>query len=124
MRCGRSGRCSRKSRSSRFAWARRLPMAEKLLTDRALRAAVAQDKEFLLADGGSLYARVRRTAEGEAALTWQYFFKWHGKTDRLSIGPYPEVSLQEARRRRDVARAGLKADPPQHPVLQARTRAP
>ena len=62
-------------------------MAEKLLTDRALRAAKARDKEYLIADGGSLYARVRGTAAGKASLTWQFFFKWDGKTERLSIGP-------------------------------------
>lgn len=97
-------------------------MAEKLLTDRALRAARARDKEYLLTDGGSLYARVRRTSSGEASLTWQFFFKWQGKTERLSIGPYPEVSLAEARRRRDAARVQLRADPPEHPVLEARRR--
>lgn len=98
-------------------------MAEKLLTDRQLRAAQPTAKEYLLKDGGSLYARVRPAADGSAAITWQYFFKWHGKTERLSIGPYPEVSLLEARRRRDQARTLLKADPPQHPVLAARERA-
>jgi integrase len=100
-------------------------MAEKLLTDRALRQAKppTDKSETLLADGGSLYARVRATAAGEASITWQYFFKWHGRTERLSIGPYPEVTLLEARRRRDEARAGLKSDPPRHPVHEARARA-
>lgn len=97
-------------------------MAEKLLTDKELRSAKAGDKEYLLADGGSLYARVRRAVDGSATLTWQYFFKWEGKTERLSIGPYPAVSLLSARQRRDEARAQLKSDPPQHPVLAARQR--
>lgn len=100
-------------------------MAEKLLTDRALRTARAPEpgKEILLADGGSLYARVRPTSSGAAGISWQFFFKWNGKTERLSIGTYPEVSLVEARRRRDQARELLHADPPQHPVHAARARA-
>ena len=97
-------------------------MAEKLLTDRALRAAAPREKEYLLADGGSLYARVRATREGAATLTWQFFFKWQGKTERLSIGPYPAVSLAAARARRDAAREILKSDPPRHPVHEARAR--
>lgn len=79
--------------------------------------------EFLMCDGGSLYARVRATSSGEASINWQYFFKWQGKTERLSIGPYPAVSLAEARKRRDAARALLTQDPPLHPVLEARRRA-
>lgn len=101
-------------------------MAEKLLTDTQLRQAHAPaqgKREYLLADGGSLYGRVRGTSTGEATITWQYFFKWNGKTERLSIGPYPAVTLQDARRRRDEARSGLKADPPRHPVHEARARA-
>lgn len=97
-------------------------VAEKLLTDKKLRAAEAREREYLLKDGGSLYARVRATSSGEASITWQFFFKWNGKTERLSIGPYPEVSLAQARRRRDEARVQLRMDPPEHPVLEARRR--
>ena len=98
-------------------------MAEKLLTDRQLKSARAREREYLLRDGGSLYARVRRAADGSASISWQYVFKWQGRAERLSIGTYPEVSLQSARRRRDEARALLHADPPAHPVLEARRRA-
>lgn len=98
-------------------------MAEKLLTDLELRRATPRPREYLLGDGGSLYARVRATRAGTAAITWQFFFKWERETERLSIGPYPEVTLQEARRRRDEARELLKCDPPRHPVIEARARA-
>jgi integrase len=95
-------------------------VAEKLLSDKQLRTVKAGDRELVLKDGGSLYARVRRMAAGDASITWQFYFKWDGKTERMSLGPYPEVSLLEARRRRDAARVQLKADPPEHPVLRAR----
>lgn len=98
-------------------------MAEKLLTDRQLKSTKPGRKEYLLKDGGSLYARVRATSSGEASINWQYFFKWAGKLERLSIGPYPAVSLADARKRRDAARELLAKDPPQHPVLEARRRA-
>jgi integrase len=97
-------------------------MAKELLTDKQLRAARARAKEFLLVDGASLYARVRKTRDGGTSITWQFYFKWGGKTERLSIGPYPEVSLASARRRADEARQQLAADPPEHPVLAKRER--
>lgn len=98
-------------------------MAEKLLSDRQLRSARPKAKEYLLADGGSLYARVRAMSSGAAAIAWQYYFKWQGKTERMSLGAHPAVSLAEARRRRDEARALLKAEPPVHPVIEQKRRA-
>jgi len=97
-------------------------MAEKLLSDKQLRTVKPREKEFLLADGGSLFARVRRTASGEASIAWQFFFKWEGRTERVSIGPFPAVTLKEARQRRDAAREELAADPPRHPAMEARKR--
>lgn len=98
-------------------------MPEKLLSERQVRTAKPAAREYLLSDGGSLAARVRATRAGEASISWFFWFKWQGRTERMALGTYPEVGLAEARRRRDAARAMLKAQPPQHPVLETRRRA-
>lgn len=97
-------------------------MPNNLLTDRKVRAARPRDKQYHLRDGGSLYACVSAAQGGSTSISWQYFFKWQGKTERASLGVFPEVSLAEARRRRDAAKAELAADPPRHPVFETRRR--
>lgn len=55
-------------------------------------------------DGGGLYLRVK---QGEAG-SWRLKYRFGGKECLLSFGTYPEVSLAEARRRRDEARALMR----------------
>ncbi|MEI6213376.1 MAG: integrase arm-type DNA-binding domain-containing protein [Desulfuromonadales bacterium] len=52
-------------------------------------------------DGGGLYLLV--TPSG--GKLWRFKYRFAGKPKLLSFGSYPEVSLQEARRRRDEARS-------------------
>ena len=67
---------------------------------RALSADVAPKKK---ADGKGLYIEVSPTG----AKLWRLKYRIAGKEKRLALGAYPEVSLAEARRRRDVARADI-----------------
>jgi len=92
-----------------------------LLTDRKIRAAKPRAKPYYLSDGGSLFCRVRE-AQGGASKVFQFFFKWNGKTERMSLGVFDGVSLAEARQRRDAAKKELAADPPRNPVLETRQR--
>ena len=55
-------------------------------------------------DGLGLYLEV--TAEGGRYWRWKYRFA--GKEKRLALGVFPEVSIAEARKRRDAARAQLR----------------
>lgn len=92
-----------------------------ILTDRKVRAARAREKPYYMRDGASLYGRVS-AAQGGTSISWQFFFKWQGKTERMSLGTYPDVSLAEARRRRDAAKVELAGEPPRHPILETRRR--
>ncbi len=64
------------------------------LNDSLIKAAPQGDKEYILADGDGLYLRVRPTGK-----IWFFRYKLFGKAAKLSLGPYPAVSLAAARRR-------------------------
>ncbi len=57
-------------------------------------------KAYKLADGGGLYLEVMPTG----ARYWRCKYRFMGKEKRLAFGVYPEVSLAEARERRESAR--------------------
>ena len=42
---------------------------------------------------------------------WRFKYRWQGKERELSLGGYPNVSLKEARERRDEARKTLGCGP-------------
>jgi integrase len=71
------------------------------LTDISVRKAKARAKEYKLADGGGLYLLV--TPSG--GRLWRLKYRLHGLEKKLSFGPYPELSLGDARKLRDAARA-------------------
>lgn len=73
------------------------------LTDAAIRNAKPAAKAQRLFDGGGLYLEVA-PAGGK---WWRFKYRFGGKEKRLSLGVYPDVSLKEARERRDEARKQL-----------------
>lgn len=66
----------------------------------ALKAAIASSKARKLSDGGGLVFDARPTGSG----WWRWRFWREGREGMLSLGTYPEVSLKEARERRDMER--------------------
>jgi integrase len=70
------------------------------LTDAAIRTAKPGLKNRKLADAGGLYILV--TPKG--GRWWRLDYRRHGKRKTISMGTYPEVSLKDARERRDEAR--------------------
>ena len=75
------------------------------LTDAAVRAAKAEDKNRKLSDGGGLHLFV--TPKG--GRLWRLNYRYGGKQKTLSFGPYPAVSLADARQRREEAKRQLAA---------------
>lgn len=73
------------------------------LTDAAIRNAKPAAKPVRLFDGGGLYLEVA-PAGGK---WWRLKYRFGGKEKRISFGVYPEVSLKDAREKRDVARKQL-----------------
>ncbi|MFZ6744981.1 tyrosine-type recombinase/integrase [Undibacterium sp. JH2W] len=71
------------------------------LTDTKIRNAKPKEKTYTLADGGGMYLEIAPTG----SKIWRMSYKQtSGKTNRLSFGAYPLVSLLEAREKRSAAR--------------------
>lgn len=75
-----------------------------MLTDTAIRAAKPQAKLRKLSDSGGLQLWI----DPRGYRLWRFAYRFLGKQKVLALGPYPEASLAEARRRRDAARSLLK----------------
>ncbi|WP_462430089.1 Arm DNA-binding domain-containing protein [Bilophila wadsworthia] len=69
--------------------------------DTKLRALKPSGKVQKLLDCDGLYIHVS-PAGGKL---WRLFYRFDGNQKTLALGKYPEVSLAEARKRRDEARA-------------------
>ena len=70
------------------------------LTDKTIRSAKPGDRDYKLADSAGLYLFVT-TAGGKL---WRMKYRSNGIERKLSFGPYPAVSLADARKARDAAR--------------------
>jgi integrase len=70
------------------------------LTDTAVRNAKPKEKPYKLGDSGGLYVIVRPNG----SKLWRYKYRLGGKANSRGLGKYPDVSLKEARRRRDECR--------------------
>ncbi|WP_250481418.1 integrase arm-type DNA-binding domain-containing protein [Caballeronia sp. NCTM5] len=70
------------------------------LTDVGVRNAKPRDKLYRLFDERGMYLEIS-TSGGK---WWRLKYRFGGKEKRLSLGVYPDVSLKEARERRDEAR--------------------
>ncbi|GME29673.1 tyrosine-type recombinase/integrase [Pantoea sp. QMID2] len=74
-----------------------------LLSDIQIKRAKPQDKPYTLNDGAGLSLLV----DVNGAKGWRFRYRFVGKPKMISFGVYGEVSLAEARRRREEARAML-----------------
>lgn len=78
------------------------------LTDVEIRNAKAKDKEYNLSDGRGLALRVK--SSGSKVWVFNYQQPYTKKRTNLGFGNYPEVSLAQARHKRDAARQLLTQD--------------
>lgn len=88
------------------------------LTARQAEHAKPKEKEYKLTDSQGLYLLVKPSG----AKYWRYKYHFAGKEKKLAIGVYPDVSLAQARLRRDEARKLLaeNKDPSQEKQNQKR----
>lgn len=88
-----------------------------MLTDKAVRAATARDKAYKLADTRGLHLHV--SASGHKS--WRYKYRFEKKERLLTLGTYPEVSLADAREKRDEAKKILREGrDPRHSAKRGR----
>ena len=67
------------------------------LTDAKIRAAKPDDKPYKLADSGNMFLLVHPNG----SRYWRLRYRFLGKEKTLALGVYPEVSLSEAREKRE-----------------------
>ena len=70
------------------------------LTDIAIRNAKPRDKAYKIADMQGLFLLISPSG----AKLWRMKFRFGGAEKKLTFGAYPQVSLRDARKRRDDAR--------------------
>ena len=70
------------------------------LTDMKVQKAKTKDKPITLFDGGGLYLLITPTG----GKLWRFKYRYDGKEKLLALGSYPEISLLDARQRREDAR--------------------
>lgn len=75
------------------------------LTDIKVKTAKPMDKAYKLTDGGGMYLLINVNG----SKYWRLKYRYAGKEKMLSIGVYPDISLADARQKRDAARKLLAA---------------
>lgn len=75
-----------------------------MLTDKAVRAAAPKDKAYKVSDSGGLFLHI----SPKNHKSWRFKYRMEGKEQLLTLGTYPEVSLAEAREKRNDARKLLR----------------
>ena len=75
------------------------------LSNTAIKNAKPQVKPIRLFDAGGLYLEIAPSG----GKWWRLKYRYQHKEKRLSVGVYPDVSLRDARDRRDELRKQLAA---------------
>ncbi|EAA6073690.1 integrase [Salmonella enterica subsp. enterica] len=70
------------------------------LNDHIIQNAISQEKPYRLADSLGLYLVISNSG----SRLWYFRFRFNGKQNRIAFGPYPQITIAEARRKRDTAR--------------------
>lgn len=70
------------------------------LSDMAIKKAQPTDKKQKMFDGGGLYLEIAPSG----GKLWRMKYRFGGKEKLLSFGPYPLLSLKDAREKRDAAK--------------------
>lgn len=74
------------------------------LTDTKIKATKpAPDRDLKLSDGGGLYLLIKPND----TRIWRFKYRFGGNEKLISFGPYPNISLKDARQRREAARSQI-----------------
>lgn len=74
------------------------------LTDSSIKNAKPKESPYKLSDGGGMYLLVKPSG----GKYWHLAYRFNSKQKLLALGVYPEVSLKEARLKRDEAKKQLQ----------------
>lgn len=81
-----------------------MPKICKPLSDTKIRKSKPKEKDYKLSDGQGLYIVIK----SNGTKMWRYDFTFLGKRKSMSFGIYDEVSLKEARQKREKARKNIE----------------
>ena len=93
----------------RYGWRYRVILDERyrqMLTVTAVNNAKPKDKPYKLSDEKGLYLFVQTSG----SKLWRFDYRFLAKRKTLALGAYPDVTLADARERRDAARKQLAND--------------
>lgn len=96
------GECTSKKRTLKVITA---PVKQKGLTETSIKLINPGQKIAKYSDGKGLYLLVHPNG----SKYWRYRYSFSGKEKLLSVGVYPEVSLNEARIKRDDLKKRIKS---------------
>ena len=94
-----------------MAWCRGIHgMRQPVLNDAKIKAAKPRETDYKLADSGQLFLHVTKAGGRHWRMNYTYGKNAKGKPAQktLSLGPYPSVTLLDARRKRDEAKDLLR----------------
>ena len=74
-----------------------------LLTELQIKRLPFREGRYAESDGRGLALEMMPTG----ATSWRYRYQLHGRTEKVSLGPYPALSLKEARQKRDTLAADV-----------------
>lgn len=81
-----------------------MPKHIKTLTDTEVKNLKPKEKDYKLSDGNNLFIVVRKTG----SKFFRFDFTFNNKRQSMSLGSYPEVTLKDAREKRNKAKENLK----------------
>lgn len=94
-----------------------MPKITPPLSDTRIRNAKPKDKTYTITDGAGMYIEIAPTG----SKIWRMSFKQaNGKTNRLTFGPYPTVTIVEARAKRAEVSIFIKLATCFHPKRATR----
>jgi integrase len=76
-----------------------------MLSDAACKNAKPKDKIYAVTDGEGMYLEIHPNG----SKYWRMKYRYAGKQKRIALGVYPEVSLKEAREKKNAARKIIKS---------------
>lgn len=83
--------------------ARAVKLPPELLSDERIIAARLRAKPYKMSDGGGMHLLIMPSG----SKYWRIRYRHEGKQKQLSLGVYPKISLEDARRRRAEVRASV-----------------
>lgn len=81
-------------------------MATDLLNDKQVKNMKATEKTATYSDGNGMHLEVTASCSKR----WRFRYRFNGKAKLVSLGVYPEITLKDARTRRDEARIKVAKD--------------